>query len=142
MQADEQSKTCRVAVFIDWQNCYRTARDAFGFRGPGIDGKVKPLMLARALAMARVPGQGKGELQSLRIDTGRASQHHDTKTYAANRRQFQAWVNADPNVVEVIACRRRGRQQQRARGQGCGRSENSRARAGQGKENLLYVLER
>ena len=32
----------RVGVFIDWQNCYGTARDAFGFRGSGIDGNVYP----------------------------------------------------------------------------------------------------
>jgi uncharacterized LabA/DUF88 family protein len=102
-QPSGQLKACRVSVFIDWQNCYRTARDAFGFRGSGIDGNVQPLLLARMLAAARLEHQGKGELVKLRIYTGQASQHHDARTYAANRRQFQAWRNADPDVVEVIA---------------------------------------
>jgi hypothetical protein len=48
--AESEDQPVRVGVFIDWQNCYRTARDAFGFRGGGIDGNVKPLMLAKLLA--------------------------------------------------------------------------------------------
>jgi uncharacterized LabA/DUF88 family protein len=97
-----RSRICRVGVFIDWQNCYRTARDAFGFHGSGIDGNVKPLLLAKILVAARLPEQGEGDLTRLRIYTGQASQHHDRRTYAANRRQFQAWKNADPDVVDVI----------------------------------------
>jgi uncharacterized LabA/DUF88 family protein len=102
-QAADRKAQCRVGVFIDWQNCYRTARDAFGFRGAGLDGNVKPLLFARALAASRLPEQGAGQLTRLRIYTGQASQHHDKRTYAANRRQFQAWRNSDPEIVEVIA---------------------------------------
>ena len=91
----------RVAVFIDWQNCYRTARDAFGFRGSGIDGNVYPFKLALALARAR-PNGPKGTLERLRIYSGRASQQQDSRTYAANRRQFAAWAAANP-CVEVVA---------------------------------------
>lgn len=93
--------SCRVGVFIDWQNCYRTARDAFGFAGPGIPGNVRPLMLARALAELRLENQAAGQLTRLRVYTGQASQKHDPKTYAANRRQFQSWRNSSP-VVEVV----------------------------------------
>jgi hypothetical protein len=92
-------RVTRVSVFIDWQNCYRTARDAFGLRdtGSGIDGNVRPLDLARLLAIAR-PDRDieEGRLERVRIYTGRASQERDRRTYAANRRQFQAWKNADP----------------------------------------------
>jgi uncharacterized LabA/DUF88 family protein len=100
--AESEDQPVRVGVFIDWQNCYRTARDAFGFRGGGIDGNVKPLMLAKLLAAKRREGQ-QGELTKLRIYTGRASQRNDPRTYAANRRQFAAWQNSDPDLVEVVA---------------------------------------
>jgi hypothetical protein len=42
-------------------------------------------------------------LTKVRIYTGRASQKHDTRTYAANRREFAAWKNADPDRVEITA---------------------------------------
>lgn len=92
--------SARVAVFIDWQNCYRSAREAFGFSGPGIPGNVRPLPLARYLVGRSAPG---ASLTRLRIYTGRASQRRDPRTYAANRRQFQAWSSSAPNTVEVIA---------------------------------------
>ena len=101
--ASPETQPVRVGVFIDWQNCYRTARDAFGFAGSGIDGNVYPLKLARALAMSRGQGNPAGELTRLRIYTGRASQHHDARTYAANRRQFAAWTKGNGDLVEVIA---------------------------------------
>jgi uncharacterized LabA/DUF88 family protein len=103
MDASLDPSACRVGVFIDWQNCYRTARDAFGFRESGIDGNVKPVVLAAALAKARLNDQGKGQLTKLRIYTGRASQERDSRTYAANRRQFEAWRKSAPEMVEVIA---------------------------------------
>jgi uncharacterized LabA/DUF88 family protein len=93
---------CRVGVFIDWQNCYRTARDAFDFRGSGVAGNVNPLLLAAGLTKARLSGQGEGRLTKVRIYTGRASQKRDTRTYAANRRQFQGWKNLAPDLVDVI----------------------------------------
>jgi uncharacterized LabA/DUF88 family protein len=98
----DRASVCRVAVFFDWQNCYRSARDAFGFKGSGRDGNVKPYVLALELAGKRLSGQGRGELTAVRIHTGQASQGRDRRTYAANRRQFQAWKNASPEVVEVI----------------------------------------
>jgi uncharacterized LabA/DUF88 family protein len=99
-QADSELPLCRVGVFVDWQNCYRTARDAFGFHGRGLDGNVKPLLLASLLATNRPE---RGELTKVRIYTGRASQRHDPQTYAANRRQFAAWKASDPERVDLIA---------------------------------------
>lgn len=92
--------SCRVSVFIDWQNCYRSARDAFGFGG-GKRGAIRPLMLARRLAGDRLSAQGTGELTSLKIYSGQASQKRNAKTYAANRRQFQSWRNSS-EVVDVV----------------------------------------
>lgn len=101
MDEGDLIRAVRVGVFIDWQNCYRTAREAFGFQGSGIAGNVRPLPLAKRLAASRPEG-GAGDLQRLRIYSGRASQSRDPRTYAANRRQFQAWENADPACVRVI----------------------------------------
>lgn len=102
LAATASEDVCRVGVFVDWQNCYRRCREALQFAGSS-GGMVKPLALARILAAARLPEQGEGELVKVRIYTGRASQDKDRKTYAANRRHFQAWKNADPDKVEVIA---------------------------------------
>jgi uncharacterized LabA/DUF88 family protein len=102
VESGASSESCRVGVFVDWQNCYRTARDAFGFAGSGIDGQVYPYMLARALAKTRVTGQGEGVLKCVRIYSGRASQKRDPKTYAANRRQFQRWESSSPGEVVVV----------------------------------------
>lgn len=99
--AEPSEDTCRVGVFLDWQNCYRSARDAFGFGGSGIAGNVRPLMLGRMLAQIRLEGQGQPELVKERIYTGQASQRHDARTYAANRRQFQSWRNSSP-CIEVV----------------------------------------
>ena len=90
-----------VGVFIDWQNCYNAARNALGFQGPGIEGNVNPLSLARWLASNRLAGQEPGTLTKVRIHAGMASQKRDSRTYAANQRQFQAWRNLDPSV-EVL----------------------------------------
>jgi uncharacterized LabA/DUF88 family protein len=99
----EAEACCRVSVFVDWQNTYKTARDAFGLTSTdGQAGNVSPHLLCRALARARLQEQGIGVLERGRIYTGRASQVHDKKTYAANRRQFAAWTAADDRI-EVIA---------------------------------------
>lgn len=85
----------KVAVVIDWQNAYRSARDVFG---PGTNGNVAPLGLARHLARARVAGRSPGELVCVDIHTGIPSQKQSAVTYAARRRQIAAWTAADPCV--------------------------------------------
>jgi hypothetical protein len=75
-----------VGVFVDWQNCYRTARDAFGFHDSGIPGNVRPLQLAEMLARAR-PQSATGSLTKLRIYSGRASHRHKQRTYALHIRR-------------------------------------------------------
>lgn len=93
----------RVGVLIDWQNCYRSARDAFGFdkSAPGKCGQVDPVKLARLLATANGRG-GSGKLSKVRVYTGVASQQRDPQTYAASRRHHQAWRNAGGEQIEVI----------------------------------------
>src|SRR5689334_7008385 len=89
----------RIAVFIDWQNTYKAAREAFGLdRLPNEHGNYSPLMLAKHLAA----GNGRGDMGKLiRVDIfrGLPSQQRDKLGYAANRRQAAAWMQEDPNIV-------------------------------------------
>jgi hypothetical protein len=86
------SLSTRVAVFIDWQNCFRSAQDAFG---PGTNGNVNPLALARHLAADRAPGQPPGQLVHVDVHSGVPSQQHDSKSFAARMAQHAAWSGLD-----------------------------------------------
>jgi uncharacterized LabA/DUF88 family protein len=89
----------KVAVFIDWQNTYKTAREAFGWREyPNEYGNYSPYQLARLLAAGNERGSG-AELVRLNIHRGLPSPKHDPKGYAANRRQSAAWIKESPDVV-------------------------------------------
>src|SRR5581483_179159 len=94
--ADEVQK---VAVFIDWQNTYKSAREAFGWRDyPNEYGNYSPYSLARLLAS----GNGRGTSAALvrvNIHRGLPSQRYDREGYAANRRQAAAWIQENPEVV-------------------------------------------
>ncbi|HWN74085.1 MAG TPA: NYN domain-containing protein [Solirubrobacterales bacterium] len=89
----------RVAVFIDWQNVYKTAREAFGMgKMPSEYGNFSPFKLSRLLALGN--GRAKtGELVCVEVHRGLPSQRHDPKGYAANRRQAAAWKKESPLVV-------------------------------------------
>lgn len=91
----------KVAVFIDWQNTYKTARDAFGMRDlPNEHGNFSPYRLARLLAASNSRGVDGSELVCVEIHRGLPSQKHDRTGYAANRRQAAAWVAENPAVVK------------------------------------------
>lgn len=88
-----------VAVFIDWQNTYKTAREAFGWRDfPNEYGNYSPYQLARILAA----GNGRaaaGQLVRVNVHRGLPSPKHDREGYAANRRQSAAWMKENPSLV-------------------------------------------
>jgi uncharacterized LabA/DUF88 family protein len=89
----------RVAVFIDWQNTYKTAREAFGWDGfPNEYGNYSPLRVARLLAAGN-ERERSGELMRVSIHRGLPSQRHDPAGYAANRRQSAAWIRESPDLV-------------------------------------------
>jgi uncharacterized LabA/DUF88 family protein len=92
-------KPIRIAVFIDWQNVYLTAREAFRLEGePGRRGNFSPFHLARLLAAAN--GRGvNGHLVRVEIHRGLPSQRYDRIGYTANRRQEAAWKAENPQVV-------------------------------------------
>lgn len=88
-----------VAVFIDWQNTYMTAREAFGWWDyPNEYGNYSPYRLAKLLAA----GNGRGshaDLVRVNVHRGLPSQKYDQRGYTANRRQSAAWMADNPDVV-------------------------------------------
>jgi uncharacterized LabA/DUF88 family protein len=88
----------RVAVFIDYQNCYGAAREAF--HDPGNDpsqlGNVHPRALAELLA---AKGGRQRDLVHAAVYTGLPDPTLDTKTHRARSRQIVAWQAKGVHVV-------------------------------------------
>lgn len=85
----------RVTVFLDWQNVYHHAREAFHSPGdPGLKGQINPADLGEVLT-SRVPG---GVLSAVRIYRGMPDNAYDPRGYAAARRQQSSW-HRDPRVI-------------------------------------------
>jgi uncharacterized LabA/DUF88 family protein len=92
-------KSPTVAVFIDWQNTYKTAREAFGWTThPGEYGNYSPYNLARILAAGNKRGLD-AVLVVVEVHRGLPSQRHEKTGYAANRRQSAAWMKEAPGLV-------------------------------------------
>lgn len=90
----------RIAVYFDWQNAYKTAREAFGLSSlPSEHGNFSPYRLARLLAAGNGRGKNGGELVRVEIHRGLPSQRHDPIGYAANRRQAAAWEGERRGIV-------------------------------------------
>jgi hypothetical protein len=89
----------KVAVFIDWQNVYMTAREAFQLQGqPNEHGNFSPFQLSRLLAAANGRGAA-AELVRVEIHRGLPSSSRDPVGYGANRRQATAWQRESDVVV-------------------------------------------
>jgi NYN domain len=87
----------RVAVFIDYQNCYGIARREFcDAADPGIRGHLLPRALAHFLA-----GKAGGayELVYCGVYCGIASSEKEPRGFAARRKQAAAWEKAGATVV-------------------------------------------
>jgi NYN domain-containing protein len=92
-------RSVRVAVFIDWQNVYRSARRAFCLeQTPSERGNFSPLRLGQLLAAANGRG-ARGKLVCVEIHRGLPSQRYDKVGYIANRRQEAAWKAENSRVV-------------------------------------------
>lgn len=90
----------KVAVYFDWQNAYKTAREAFDLLNmPNEHGNFSPYRLARILAAANGRGKTGGELVRVEVHRGLPSQRYDPTGYAANRRQSAAWEAERPGIV-------------------------------------------
>jgi len=90
----------RVVVFLDYQNVYHRARDAFSSpTAAASEGQVDPLALGHLLA-GHVPG---GRLTDVRVYRGRPSQRRDARSYSAHQRQTDKQVNLGGGLVSVIS---------------------------------------
>lgn len=89
----------RVAVFIDWQNTWHAAREAFGWTAfPNEYGNYSPLSLAELLAEGHGRGS-RGQLVRVNIHRGLPSNARDPQGYGAVRRQAQAWIAENPELI-------------------------------------------
>jgi uncharacterized LabA/DUF88 family protein len=79
----------RVVVFLDWQNVYRGAREAYcAYQAPHWEGQVDPVPLAQHLA---ADSPFDRQLEQVRIYRGQPDASKDRKGYAACSRQVGVW---------------------------------------------------
>ena len=84
----------RLVVFIDAQNMYQSAREAFfGRTGSHTLGQFDPLKLGQLIRKKKPFGQGGTirQLTQVRVYTGRPESSKDPHTYGAHMRQCAAW---------------------------------------------------
>jgi hypothetical protein len=94
----------QVVVFIDWQNLYKGARDAFHQgQGSRLLGNVQPVRLAQRLVQLS-PGRRR-ELRGVRIYRGQPDPTRDPRGFAANRRQQDAWQALAVDFVMLAVVR-------------------------------------
>jgi uncharacterized LabA/DUF88 family protein len=94
-QADQ---TARTILFIDYQNMYRSARDAFGWQSEsGMYGNFRPYSLGR-----QVTGESDRVLTQVRCYTGIHTARGHPKLYAMMQRRMSAWVAQAPTCVQVF----------------------------------------
>ena len=92
----------RLAVFIDYQNAYRGARQAFGINAYDhhVVGQFDPLKLSRLIA-ARHPNYQGAKLRRLVracVYKGMPNPSKDPVGYGAARRQLDRWSNLSSGV--------------------------------------------
>jgi uncharacterized LabA/DUF88 family protein len=93
----------RTIVFIDAQNVYRRARDAF-FDTKNVDvppstGNVDHVALADYLIEHPPPGSKPRMLEQVRIYTGRADPRRDPKTHSAHMHQCRKWQQRGAEII-------------------------------------------
>jgi uncharacterized LabA/DUF88 family protein len=95
----------RVTLFIDAQNLYKGARDAFGTRDakgriiePFTFGQVHPIELGNLICSRPPRGQTR-TLHQVRVYTGRPDSSKQPIGYGANLAQCSAWTAKGIHVV-------------------------------------------
>ena len=90
----------RVVLFVDAQNMYKGAREAFF--DPYLDhftcGQFNPLAMAELICSRPQPYTTR-TIQEVRVYTGQPSSFQDPKGYAANRKQCRAWEAGGITVI-------------------------------------------
>jgi uncharacterized LabA/DUF88 family protein len=91
--------TVKVAVFIDWQNVYEAARDAFELQQASpAEGNFDPLKVAKYLAAGNKRGTD-GQLVRVEIHRGLPDASVNPKGHGAAERQRKHWLALDPAIV-------------------------------------------
>lgn len=92
----------RVAVFIDYQNVYMRAREAFAAKGERfVAGQVDPLALGNLVVSKGLAVDPSRRLHAVKAFRGEPSAKHSPTGQAACQRQVQAW--SGQRAVEVFA---------------------------------------
>ena len=88
----------RVGVFIDYQNAYMRARDAFGLReARSVEGQIDPLKVGMLLTERGRTIDRLRMLASVHVFRGEPSSKHSPVGQSACQRQVAAWT-ANPLV--------------------------------------------
>lgn len=95
----------RVVVFVDYQNTYRSARDAFHDHAlnPHWLGQIHPTAFGQLLI--RLSGDPERTLGQVRMYRGLPSNKQDPRGYAAARRQIAAWETLPQTHVTARSLR-------------------------------------
>jgi uncharacterized LabA/DUF88 family protein len=94
----ESANRQRAVVFVDYQNVYRSARDAYGLNGEdSLLGNVRPYSLGRQMMR-----DGSCILEQVRVYTGIHTPQRRTKLHAMMQRRISAWIAASPEKVNVF----------------------------------------
>jgi len=92
------ARTQRVVVFVDYQNMYRSARDAFGWADQGGRfGNFRPYGLGRQMVR-----ESDRVLEQVRVYTGIHTPAHNPALYAMMQRRMSAWIAEAPDKVDVF----------------------------------------
>ena len=96
MTSVQEPPVRRVAVFIDYQNCYNAARETFfsPLDPPNLGG-IDPVKLANVMA---AQGPGAYQLDYVGVYCGIAERRKDLKTFLARSKQIAVWQAAGVSV--------------------------------------------
>lgn len=91
----------RVAVFVDYQNCYMSARNVFGWaRSHFTYGQIDPILLGQKLVTKSLKVDETRHLHKVNVFRGEPSSRRDPLAHGAMRRQIRAWVGS--SLVEPV----------------------------------------
>ena len=98
VRAGATSTVRRAVVFVDYQNMYRSAREAFGWQSEASHfGSFRPYALGRQMVRDE-----KCVLTQVRVYTGIHTPHRNAVLHGHMQRRMLAWVAAAPDKVQVF----------------------------------------
>lgn len=89
-------------LFIDAQNVYKSAREAFFLpTDPHMYGQIDPLKLSSVICSKSMSVMTKNIIDT-RVYTGRPDATKDPRTYAAHMKQCAAWQSLGVNLIHRV----------------------------------------